>query len=261
MFDFSISSNIINETLVIIGTQDENFLKWHDLLFDEAKKQGFKVKICLSIDQFIKTIEENKPKFLIIDSHANYDDKTKQTYIQLGKEKLTNQVIEENFISIPLVFISACGTAPVYGTFNPIANSFLQMGAKSVTSTFLPVDIDNSTIVYLTILGNLRVTSEKGSFNNWLEYVCYNIRSTFIHQTFIPFIENEDLKRKYYSLIERSLYFKERKRIYKSIIKTHQEVPKKDLKKYKSKIFEFLYYTNIGRGDLVYFDNFLSKFE
>lgn len=261
MFDFSISSNIINETLVIIGTQDENFLKWHKLLFDMAKNQGFKVKICLTIEQFISTVKKYNPKFLIIDSHADIDSNSKQTYIQIGKERLTNKVIEENFISIPLVFISACGTAPVYGTFNPIANSFLQMGAKSVTSTFLPIDIDNSTIVYLTILGNLKITSEKGSFNNWLEYICYNIRSTFIHQTFLPFIEDKNLEKEYYSLIQKSLYFQERPRIYKSIIKTHQKVPKKDLKKHKSKIFEFLYYTNIGRGDLVHFDNFLRRFK
>lgn len=254
-FDFTIDENIINETLVIIGNDEKDFNKWQPMLEDLSKKRGFIFKQCLTVQDFKNTILEIKPKFLIIDTHGEYDDKTKETYLWIGKEKLTNQFIVDNKISIPLVFISACGTAPVYGTHAPIANSFLYAGAKSVTSTFLPIDIDSSTMIYMTILNNLQSIAKKQSFNNWLEYICFNIRSSFIHRTFTILNDetSSQYEEQYHTLAQNILYFKNRRAIYKSVLEAQLKISAKNLKSTKATSYEFLYYTNIGRGDLVLF--------
>lgn len=259
--DFVITKDIIKKTLVIVGTDDIEFTKWHSILSDSSTKMGFVFEKCLSKKSFIEAIKKFNPEFLIIDSHGGFDEVKKETFIKIGTEKLTHKLIVENSIIVPLVFISACGTAPVYGTFNPIANAFLQMGSRSVTSTFLPIDIDSSTMIYLTILNNLDSTSKKGSFNNWLEYICFNIRSSFLHRTFISFIEeNPEYEKKYYELIDNVLYFKKRSSVFDETIKIQNLIPRKIYKNNKSKYFEFLYYTNIGRGDLVLFEKNKEQF-
>lgn len=262
VIDFEVKKDIIKRTLVIIGTEDIEFFKWRGLLNKSSKEKGFTVKSCLTVKDFVKTIQEFKPDFLIIDSHADFDTNEKRTFIRIGKEQLTHNDIIENIISIPLVFLSACGTSPTYGTFNPIANAFLQMGSKSVTSTYLPINIDSSTMVYLTILNNLDSVARKGSFNNWLEYICYNVRSSLLHRTFTPLLENyPEYEKPYHDLIQKILFFKRRPMIFNEIQKIQKQISRKIFNQNKSKAYEFLYYTNIGRGDLVLFEKYKENFE
>lgn len=262
VLDFEVKQDIIKRTLVIVGTEDIEFKKWRNLIDESSKEKGFTIKTCLTVKDFIKTVLEFKPDFLIIDSHADFNSTNKQTFIKIGNEELTHDDIINNLIMVPLVYLSACGTSPTYGTFNPIANAFLQMGAKSVTSTYLPIDIDSSTMIYLTILNNLDSVANKGSFNNWLEYICYNVRSSLLHRTFIPLLdENPEYEKIYHDLIQKILYFKERPNIFNEIQKIQQEIPRKIFNQNKSKIYEFLYYTNIGRGDLVLFEKYKEIFK
>ena len=262
LLDFEVKQDIIKRTLVIVGTEDIEFKKWRKLIDKSSKEKGFTVKTCLTVKDFVKTVLEFKPDFLIIDSHADFNSTNKQTFIKIGNEELTHDDIIENLITIPLVFLSACGTSPTYGTFNPIANAFLQMGAKSVTSTYLPVDIDSSTMIYFTILNNLDSVAKKGSFNNWLEYICYNVRSSLLHRTFNPLLdESPEYEKIYHDLIQKILYFKERSYIFNEVQKIQQQIPKKIFNQNKSKVYEFLYYTNIGRGDLVLFEKYREVFE
>ena len=261
-FDFEVKEDIIKRTLVIIGTEDVEFTNWRKIIDKSSKEKGYTVKTCLTVKDFIKVVLDFKPDFLIIDSHADFNSEKKQTFIKIGNEQLTHNDIIENLIIVPLIFLSACGTSPTYGTFNPIANAFLQMGAKSVTSTYLPIDINSSTMVYLTILNNLDSVAKKGSFNNWLEYICYNVRSSLLHRTFIPLLEeNLEYKKIYYDLIQKIMFFKERTSVFNEVQKVQQRMPKKIFNQNKSKIYEFLYYTNTGRGDLVIFEKYKKMFE
>jgi len=265
LIDFSIKKNIINKTLVILGANDDEFIKWHKLIFDLAKKESFIVEICTNINELIHAIKKHNPEFLIIDTHGGFDEVSKQTYLKIGKEKLTQDIIILNNISAPLIFLSACGTAPTYGTFNPIANSFLQMGAKSVTSTYLPVEIDNSTMVYLGILNNLNKVSNEGTFENWLEYICYNIRSSYLHRIYTPLMLDSKIDNKeendYYNYIQNIQNFNQRKVIYKATKKFEKALPKKKKNGFIPRPYEFLYYTNIGRGDLVLFEKYKELYD
>lgn len=262
VIDFEVKKDIIRRTLVIIGTEDVEFVKWRKILDRSSEEQGFLLKTCLTVKDFIHTVTEIRPDFLIIDSHAGFDEVKKQTFISLGIERLTHDDIIDNIITVPLIFLSACGTSPTYGTFNPIANAFLQMGAKSVTSTYLPIDIDSSTMVYLTILNNLNSVAEKGSFNNWLEYISYNVRSSLLHRIFAPLLDDgPEYEKKYHELIQKILFFKHRPMIFNEIQKIQKQIPGKIFNQNKSKAYEFLYYTNIGRGDLILFEKYREEFE
>lgn len=263
--DFEISEDIILKTLVIFGTDDEEFLKWHKIIFELAKKNRFIVEVCLTNDDFISAIQKHKPDFLIIDTHGGFNEKTKETYLMMGGDNLTNQIIIENQLNIPLVFLSACGTAPTYGTFNPIANAFLQLGSRSVTSTYLPVEIDNATMVYLGILNNLNKVAHEGNFKNWLEYICYTVRSSFLHRIYAPLLvesnSDKNIESEYFKNAQDILVFEKRKYVFINTTKFLNSLPMKKQNILKPKAYEFLYYTNIGRGDLVIFKKHIDNFE
>ena len=261
--DFEIDENIIYKTLVIFGTEDDEFVKWHKMIFDLAKEKGFIVEVCLNNSDFIAAVKKHKPDFLIADTHGAYDEQTKETYLRIGNDKLTYQVIIENQLYIPLVFLSACGTAPTYGTFNPIANAFLQLGSRSVTSTYLPVEIDNATMVYLGILNNLNKVAHEGKFKSWLEYICYTIRSSFLHRIYAPLLlelnPDKSIENEYFKHAQDILAFDKRKHVFNQTQKFLNSLPVKKQNLLKPKAYEFLYYTNIGRGDLVMFKRHIEN--
>lgn len=265
MLDFRISEDIIFKTLVVLGTDDSDFLKWHTILFEMADKHNFIVETCVSNEDFLAVLKKHNPDFLIIDSHGACNEETKETYLQMGSDDLTYEFIVENNIAVPLVFLSACGTAPTYGTFNPIANAFLQCGSRSVTSTYLPVEIDNATMVYLGILNNLDKVAREGRFKNWLEYISYTMRSTFLHRIYAPLLLDEksdkEIKKQYFKLAQDILVFSRRKYVFKDAERFLKSLPAKKANILKPKAYEFLYYTNIGRGDLVLFKKHVEDFE
>jgi CHAT domain len=265
MSDYRISEDTISKTLVVLGADDEEFVKWHKMLFEMAETQNFKIEICESNNQFLQALEKHNPDFLIIDTHGAVNDKTKETFLQMGSDDLTYEFIVANNVRIPLVFLSACGTSPTYGTFNPIANAFLQCGSRSVTSTYLPVEVDNATMAYIGILNNLGKVAQEGRFKNWLEYLSYCMRSTFLHRIYAPVLMNEkadkEIEKQYFKLSQDLLVFSRRKHVFKDTEKFLKSLPAKKTNILKPKAYEFLYYTNIGRGDLVLFKKYIEDFE
>lgn len=265
MLDFQISEDIISKTLIVLGTDDDDFIKWHTVLFEMADEHNFILENCVSNADFMRVLKKHNPDFLIIDTHGRVNEEMKDTYLQMGSDDLTYEFIVENGISVPLVFLSACGTAPTYGTFNTIANAFLQCGSRSVTSTYIPVEVDNATMAYVGILNNLDRAAREGRFKNWLEYICYNIRSTFLHRIYAPLLLDEkadkEIKKEYFKLAQDVLVFSRRKHVFKDAERFLKSLPAKKLNILKPKAYEFLYYTNIGRGDLVLFKKHVEDFE
>jgi len=265
MMDFQISENIISKTLVVLGTDDDEFVRWHTILFEMAGKHNFMVVTCASNDEFLEVLRKYKPDFLVIDTHGGVNEETKETFLHMGSDDLTYDFITANNIVVPLVFLSACGTAPTYGTFNSIANAFLQCGSRSVTSTYLPVETDNATMAYLAILNNLGKVAIEGRFKNWLEYICYSIRSTFLHRIYAPVLlegnTNVEVKKEYFKLAQDVLVFARRKHVFKDAERLLKSLPSRKSNILKPKAYEFLYYTNIGRGDLVLFKKYVENFE
>jgi len=265
-FEFTISKSIIQKTLVIIGSSDEGFMVWQEQAKKLSKELNFKVRICNKVNEVKEAIVKEKPEFLILDCHGGYDEKTRSTYLNIGKERLDGNYIVKNNLTIPIVFLSACGTAPTYGTFNSISNAFFESGSISVTTTYLPISIDRGSTLYLRILNKLVYASNHCIHKNWLEFICHIIRTSSINEAYLIALDkNSEINLDNYTesntqaLVE-SLIFKKRRNLYKNMDKKISQFTKKNRLYYSEVIPEYLLYSNLGRGDLILFDVWKEEF-
>lgn len=264
-FKFSINREIIQKTLVILGCQDPNFKKWHDEVFRLQTIFKFHIEICTKVDDVKIAIEKYNPDLLIFDCHGGVDLGSNSTYLMIGDEKLDSKKIVENNISAPIILLSACGTAPTYGTMNPIANAFFEMGALSVTSTFLPISVDKGSILYLRLLNKLNHASNNVIHKNWLEFVSHIIRTSSINDAYLSVLKkNKEISISEFNtsnvkVLTDSLQFEKRRNLYKTLDQKISQMTKDDYAYYSSIIPEYLLYTNLGRSDLILFDTWIDS--
>lgn len=179
---------------------------------------------------------------------------------------MTPDLIVSNKIVAPLVFISACGTAPTYGYTNIIANAFFEIGALSVTSTYLPIAIDSGSILYLRLLNNLNIASNDAIHKNWLEFISHINRSSFIMEKYNIAFANVDnptkkiLKRENVSTLNDLLDFNKRREVFNSIDNRISKYANIIIKQTANIIPEYLFYSNLGRSDLIKFECWLDEF-
>lgn len=262
---FIIDKDIIKNTLVIFGCQDIEFTKWQPFIELHQEELGFNIARCQSISDVKREIEKLRPSLIIFDCHGGFDESTNSSFLYIGSEKLTGNDVVENGIVAPLIFLSACGTAPTYGTMNPIANAFFEAGAYSVTSTFLPISVDTGTMLYFRLLVKLKSASENVFYKNWLEFVCHIIRTSTINDAYMftlgkyvkldsPEFEQSNIE----ALIE-SQIFDERRKLYHNLDGKISKLAKTKKDFYSSRIPEHLLYTNLGRGDLILFESWIEE--
>ena len=154
---YEIPKDILSKTLVVYGCREEAFKEWQDKADVAANRAGAKTVVCNSLDEFEKEVKGNKPEFMIIDTHGGTDLTNHQSYIYMGSEKVYPKDIASRGISARLIFISACNTAPCYNDVNTVANAFLEQGASAITSSYLPLDVKESSILYIRILNQLNM--------------------------------------------------------------------------------------------------------
>jgi hypothetical protein len=264
-FKFTIKKNILEKTLVILGCHDSSFSTWHTDLFHLQKQYNFNVIECFSNHDVKNAIEKFKPDLLIFDCHGGFDSVTNSSYLEIGSDILDSKYIVENNIFAPIVFLSACGTAPTYGTNNPIANAFFQAGSLSVTSTFLPISIDSGSILYLRLLNKLDYASKNIIHKNWLEFVCHIIRTSTINDAYMyalnkyTQISKSDFQASNIDSLIDSLQFEKRRKLFYELDKKITLMTKVSKDHYSSQIPEYLLYTNLGRGDLIQFENWIEE--
>lgn len=262
---FSINKVILQNTLVILGCHDPDFEVWHKELYKLQSILNFHIVSCSTRHEVRNAVEKYRPELLIFDCHGGMDPDTNSTFLWIGNEKFESQYVVDYNITAPLVFLSACGTAPTYGTMNPIANAFFEAGALSVTSTFLPISVDRGSILYLRLLSNLNFASTEVIHKNWLEFVCYVIRTSTISEAYKKALEKNDgidlsefHSANTVSLVD-SLKFNKRRSLYRSLDQRISQMAKVEREYYTSTIPEYLLYTNLGRGDLVLFDSWINE--
>lgn len=259
---FDIPVDILEKTLVVFGCTDENFAKWQSAVVLLQPKLGYEIVICTSVKQFVKQIKEKKPLFLIIDSHGDTDVEKKESYVMLGDEKLTPADIADNNIHVPLVFLSACSTAPTFGSTNIIANAFFQNFSLSVTSSYLPLGIDTSSVVYLRLLSQLAQCSKKCIHKNWLSFVSHIFRTSIIMSPYTSAwldggLKDDTRQKEEVERMAKSMYFYKRREVYNEMKEgfdangKHYDID--------SVLPEYMFYSNLGRSDLVYFDSWKNE--
>ncbi len=259
---FVIHKNILEKTLVVYGCRDDAFKVWQDKVDELSKVLGFNTCICNSLDDFEQKMHEYKPDFLIIDSHGGTDLSNHQSYILMGEEKVFPSDIVRKKISAPLVFLSACNTAPVYNSINTIANALFEVGSLSVTSSYMPLDIKESSVLYIRILNQLSQASQKFYHKNWLAFISHILRTSFILSPLIELnIEGEDdlwkNAEKKGEILAISMIFENRRTLYENL--QQGNVPNGFKANYSTVTPHYLMYSTIGRADLIEFESFSSR--
>lgn len=257
---YVIEENIFEKILVIFGSDEPLFLEWRKIVEGFKKELKFKTANCATIEEVSNAISKYKPDILIFDCHGGYDSNDVSTYLMIRDEKLTSKIIIDKGIVAPIVFLSACGTAPSYGFFNSIAQGFFEAGALTVTTTFLPVEINKSSIIYVRLLYKLKAAIENNIHKNWLEFVSHIVRTSSVLEAFMASMEKEEAPSKEVSMILTELLaFSKRRGIYRNMDAKLKEISSKNNNAFSNQIPEYLFYSNLGRPDLIYFKKWVNE--
>lgn len=258
---YRIPEDILSKTLVVYGCREDAFKKWQDKADVCAQALGAKTVVCQSLDEFEKAVKQHKPDLLVIDTHGGTDLRNHQSYIYMGNDKVYPKDISTRGISARLVFISACNTAPCYNDVNTVANAFLEVGASVVTSSYLPLDVVESSTLYIRILNQLNQAAQQDIHRNWLAFISHILRTSFIMTPLMENAQKENLEPMDPKLTGKvntlSMYFEKRAELYRKL-KTGEEV--EGLKYDFSKVVpHYLMYTTTGRADLIMFESSMKR--
>ena len=258
---YRVPKDILKHTLVVYGARDEAFVYYQNKCDNLAKRHGFVTKYCSNKQQFFDVVNEMKPQLLVIDTHGNYDNILHQSYLLMGNDKIYPQDIIDHHVAVPMVFLSACNTAPTYNMSNTLANVFVQSGSLAVTSSYLPLDVSESSTVYLRLLKQLSVASQQCIHKNWLAFVSHILRTSYIHQAFYDYykktkksIEDVAINGLNTQYLTRSMIFDCRRKVYEEL---HAGLDVEGIHVETShKIPHYLMYTTLGRADLIDFESY-----
>ncbi len=257
--NYFIPRDILKKTLVVFGCEEEAFKKEQINVIELQKVLGFTIRTCLSVKEFEDAVKEVQPDLLIVDTHGGIDDATRHTYLVFGDEKLDGDYVVKHQIAAKLVFLSACCTFPTFNTVSTIANAFFEAGAYSVTTSYLPIPIPDSTILYIRLLNMLNVAVKNGVHCNWLSFVSHIMRTSYVQE---PIWQSKDpltdQDRNFLTLTAANLMiYRKRKEIYKNIIKG--EFAKRRRANYENILPNYLLYSTLGRADLIRFESYAEK--
>lgn len=258
---YKIPEDIISKTLVIYGCRDDEFREWQDKADLVAQSVGAKTKVCMSINEFELAVKQYKPEFLIIDTHGGTDLEQHQSYIYMGNEKVYPKDIAQRGIYAKMVFISACNTAPCYNEVNTVANALLEVGASAVTSSYLPLDIQESSTLYIRILNQLSIACKQDIHRNWLAFISHVLRTSYIMTPVMKSLNGDNSKTFDPMSIGKvntlSMYYENRAALYRKL--KAGEIVEGLKNDYSKAVPHYLMYTTIGRADLLEFESFVKN--
>lgn len=257
---YIIPKDILTKTLVVFGNESEEFVESQKEVVSLSKTLGFHILTCLSVESFEKAVKKIKPQLLIIDTHGEVDEKSHQSYLWLGDDRLSGDIIVEKGLSAPIVFLSACNTCTTCNTVSTIGNAFFEVGAMSVTTSYMPIYIKESTLLYTRLLRLLDEAAEKPIHRNWLAFIAHLQRTSYIQALItdakdknINKIKDDDIS-ELIKLTSDSMFFRKRKQIYKKLNET--DLAKRMGVDFKNIIPHYLMYSTLGRADLIRFESY-----
>ncbi|RYY72251.1 MAG: hypothetical protein EOO13_00025 [Chitinophagaceae bacterium] len=273
-FKYVIPPDIVKKTLVILGAPlDPAFARTNALIENAAEDHGFTCRKCFSVIDFVNAIEEVKPELLIIDCHGGYDKEMLSSHLLINGEKLNEVTLREIPTPVPLVFLSACTTAPTFGYVHSVANVFLAKGTFAVTTTLLPIDILRGTTLYYRLLVSLDKAAEHGNFPNWLSFVSYITRTAAFDDIIFKLLEHtakftaakksraEKILNNMQAIIDRTVSFERRRETFEQINRLINSLDEGLRIDFNAMVHEHLLYSHLGRADLVLFETWMERKE
>jgi len=267
--NFQIAPNILKRTLVIHCASDNDVNMQHHFGAIESMQVslGFTSVRCNTVETIREAVATYKPDLLIFDCHGSFDRKDLSSYLVVDEQnniRLTGDQIIEYGISAPLIFISACSTMPSNGYIKFLSDAFLQAGAFSVTATFLPIRMQDATILVSRILTNLKQQETKIIFSNWLAFISHNLRSTLVFETVRKIrsehgLDEEVDDEKVSEILLHLMIFDSREEAFDILAEYLKSiVPDADVL-FENLKHEWLCYTTVGRADLITFQQWSDK--
>lgn len=260
-----VTDDVLSKTLIILSADaknnvDHEFNNSYKMITDNAKKLGYKHVYCNSIKDVAMAVRKYQPTLLVFDCHGNIDVNSKETFLTIGNQRLTGREISKHKISAPIVFLSCCNTSPNYGYVNQIHDAFFEVGAITVTGTFLPISIKRATAYYIRILYLLQQEHTKRFYDNWLSFISNSIRTSLIHDVIIKASDKLGRSLKEDEIIVLSeltneiQMFSKRREVFLKLISAGIDIGENLNIKIQDTDCEFLMYTHYGRPDLITFD-------
>jgi hypothetical protein len=276
-FSFQIEPTILAKTLVVCGAPtgdpiERNFRLLTSLWREKGSPWHW--EHCHSLDRLYAVVSTFRPQLLIFDTHGRFRDNNSGSELQIGTEFLNGENVIEHLPDVPLVMLSTCWGAPLYGCPNTIAHAFFENGTFAVTSSMLPISTDKGAILYGRVLGNLSYACEHPIHENWSSFISHNVRTSYF----------DDLKEKIFrihprELVDQNLYrdrradWQMKSMFYRSRRRAFFDAPRivtrcfaktiaakaQTILSEQDYIPEFMYYSTMGRADLVQFANWNAK--
>ena len=191
---YVIPTDILHRTLVAYGCSDGHFALSQEQCEDMKNDLGFNTAHCNTVDAFVHAINQYEPELLVVDTHGGTDLQRHQSYIMMGDERLLPSDISKLKKCPRLVFMSACNTAPTYNLTNTIANAFFGVGAQSVVSSYMPLEVYEASTLYLRLLRQLSLAQEMPMFRNWLGFISDLFRSSYLFSAYKDLMIKRELK-------------------------------------------------------------------
>lgn len=271
---FEVTKDTPARTLVVCGAPAgdgiaENFDMLVELNRRHEIKTACRFERCHSRDHFYGLVKEFRPEFLIVDSHGRFVANETGTELMIGDEQLTGDDVIANLPQIPLVMLSTCWGAPLYGCSNTIAHAFFETGSYAVTTSFLPLNVQKGGVLYTRVVRNLEYAVEHPVHRNWASFVSHNVRTSFFDDLMTRAIArfgSEELrtadayanKRQVWqmntmSTERRAAAFRATSEIVAACFPSESQGKVRNLLQTSSYLPEFMFYTTLGRADLVKF--------
>ena len=255
---YTIPKDILKRTLVVYGNNDSLFVLAQEAVEDLKERLHFQTRRCLTKQAFFDAVREINPDLLIVDCHGGVDPDTHQSYLMMGDDIVMGDDVVQSGIHPRLVLLSACNTFTAYNSVGTIANAFFEVGANAVTTSYMPLDVIEAATLYIRLLSNLSKAASKSIHRNWLSFISYLLRTSYIHA---PMLENTDkmtpeLSKTLADLSTKSMLFENRRKLYAEL--NNNAFTSKVGANYDYIIPHYLMYSTLGRADLIRFQSFLD---
>jgi hypothetical protein len=271
---YIIRAGILERTLVICGApKGDSVYERYEFAKQLCARYKLPVQFehCTTRSAFLDLIAEVKPQLLIIDTHGSFRSNEEGSVLQFGDEILNGNDVSAIQTTPSLVFLSCCWGAPVYGCANTIAQAFFEAGSLSVTTTFLPVNVVTGTALYMRVLRNLSDATKQNIHRDWSSFLSHLYRTSYFSDCIDRVkkalgndcITMKDSQAAWTKFGTRSMHPPHRKGLFASAFDRVIDVVRGDLQQRAREILErrdflpeFLFYTTLGRADLILFEPF-----
>jgi hypothetical protein len=134
--------------------------------------------------EFVKAVNDYDGPLMIFDGHGDHP-RDQEAHLKVGIEEVRISALEGRIRLPPIVVLSACDTHAVGRSTKSVANAMLQLGARSVLATNLPVRFNEAALMVGDLIRTIDaylplMPSDIGRVVRWSEFVGGLIRAHFI---------------------------------------------------------------------------------